>query len=42
MGLEDFRVPRTPESRTPYVLLILFVFGLVGAAIRALWRLLVE
>ncbi len=32
MSLENFRVPRTPESRTPYVLAVLAIFGVIGAA----------
>ena len=32
MSLEDFRVPRTPESRTPYVLGLLGVLGAVNLA----------
>jgi hypothetical protein len=41
MSLEKFRLPRTPESRTPYVVAILVLISLVAAAVRALWRLLV-
>ena len=40
MGLEDFRPPRTPESRTPYVLGLMLVIGVVMAAGRALWNFL--
>lgn len=40
MGLEDFRPPRTPESRTPYVLLLMFGIGIVMAAANAVWRFL--
>jgi hypothetical protein len=36
MALEDFRAPRTPESRTPYVLALLTLIGLV----RGLWAVL--
>jgi hypothetical protein len=32
MSLENFRVPRTPESRTPYVLGLLGVLGAVSLA----------
>ena len=34
MSLEDFRVPKTPESRTPYVLALLAILGAVYAALR--------
>jgi hypothetical protein len=34
MALETFRVPRTPESRTPYVLALLGAIGLVTGAVR--------
>jgi hypothetical protein len=36
MSLDRFSVPKTPESRTPYVLLLLVCLGAIGAA----WRLL--
>ena len=32
MSLDNFRVPRTPESRTPYVLGLLGVVGAVNLA----------
>ena len=32
--MENFRVPKTPESRTPYVLALLAIIGLLGAAVR--------
>ena len=34
MSLEDFRVPKTPETRTPYVLALLAIIGAVTAALR--------
>jgi hypothetical protein len=34
VSLEDFRVPKTPESRTPYVLALLAILGAVNAALR--------
>ena len=34
MSLENFRVPKTPETRTPYVLALLLVIGLVNGALR--------
>lgn len=34
MSLEDFRVPKTPETRTPYVLALLVVIATVNAALR--------
>ena len=33
MSLEDFRVPKTPETRTPYVLALLLIIGAVEAAL---------
>ena len=36
MSLDRFEVPKTPESRTPHVLLLLAGVGAVGLA----WRLL--
>lgn len=39
-SLERFRLPRTPESRTPLVLLLLGALGLATAAIRGGWRFL--
>jgi hypothetical protein len=33
MSLEDFRVPKTPETRTPYVLALLAIIGAVEAAL---------
>jgi hypothetical protein len=36
MALEDFGAPRTPESRTPYVLALLAIIGLA----RGLWAAL--
>ena len=32
MSLENFRVPKTPESRTPYVLAVGAIFGGLAAA----------
>jgi len=34
MSLEHFRVPRTPESRTPYVLALSAIIGVIGGALR--------
>lgn len=34
MSLENFRVPETPETRTPRVLALLLVIGLVSSALR--------
>ena len=36
MSLDRFSVPKTPDSRTPYVLLLLVCLAAFGAA----WRLL--
>jgi len=38
MGIENFRVPETPESRTPRVLALLAVIGLIGAAVQLFVR----
>ena len=38
MSLEHFRVPKTPESRTPYVLAVGAIFGVIAAA----WNWLVD
>jgi hypothetical protein len=32
--LDDFRVPKTPETRTPYVLALLVILGAANAALR--------
>lgn len=37
MSLEHFRVPETPESRTPRVLLLLLVIGLGTSLVRTGW-----
>ena len=34
MSLDDFRVPKTPETRTPYVLALLAIIGAVNASLR--------
>jgi hypothetical protein len=34
VALEDFRVPKTPETRTPYVLGLLAILGAANAALR--------
>jgi len=34
MPLEDFRVPPTPETRTPYVLALMAIIGVVSGALR--------
>ena len=34
MSLEDFRVPKTPETRTPYVLALLVIIGIANAGLR--------
>jgi hypothetical protein len=34
MPLDDFRVPKTPETRTPYVLALLAIIGVVNGALR--------
>ena len=34
MSLEDFRVPKTPETRTPYVLALLAILGAANASLR--------
>ena len=34
MAIENFRIPETPESRTPRVLALLAIIGLIGAAVR--------
>jgi hypothetical protein len=34
VSLEDFRVPKTPETRTPYVLALLAIIGVANAALR--------
>jgi len=34
MSLEDFRVPKTPETRTPYVRALLAIIGVANAALR--------
>jgi hypothetical protein len=34
MPLEDFRVPKTPETRTPYVLALLAIIGALNASLR--------
>ena len=34
MALEDFRVAKTPETRTPYVLALLGIIGAVNAGLR--------
>ena len=38
MSLEHFKVPRTPESRTPYVLALLGILGVANLA----WRTFVD
>ncbi len=37
MPIENFRVPETPESRTPRVLLLLLAIGLVTSLARDGW-----
>ena len=34
MPLEDFRVPKTPETRTPFVLALLAIITALNAAFR--------
>lgn len=34
MSLENFRVPKTPETRIPHVLLVLLVIETVALAVR--------
>lgn len=40
MSLENFSVPKNPESRTPSVVLILVALGAMLAGARGVWRLL--
>ena len=36
MAIENFRIPETPESRTPRVLVLLVIMGLIGETVRAI------